>query len=262
MNRRLTRSVVIAAGLAGIVSAVAANRGTVTVAAQGEGSKSPKNRRNFVTCPIVRDTAVLPCWLAEYEGELYYLGTQGSSGSAFYPPQLNHEVLVEGTIAAGPRICGGIPLSPIRVSVMTELNRACNTVLPAEAAFTAPPSPLMPMPKYPDTTREFTVPYEFNSDYLTLHATRFVAEAARIATLVKAASIDVYGRRGATLLSNGRVLTEGPQIAAIRAKTMGEHLVGLGLPADRVHVTWQTAADTPDGLTDPERRRLTITLKP
>ena len=27
-------------------------------------------RRNFVACPIVRDTASVPCWLAEYEGEL------------------------------------------------------------------------------------------------------------------------------------------------------------------------------------------------
>jgi len=25
----------------------------------------PANRRNFVACPIVRDTKTLPCWLAE-----------------------------------------------------------------------------------------------------------------------------------------------------------------------------------------------------
>jgi hypothetical protein len=33
-------------------------------------------QRNFVACPIVRDTASVPCWLAEYEGELYFLTLQ------------------------------------------------------------------------------------------------------------------------------------------------------------------------------------------
>ena len=32
--------------------------------------------RNFVACPIVRDTATVPCWLAEYDGELYFLTLQ------------------------------------------------------------------------------------------------------------------------------------------------------------------------------------------
>ena len=81
----------------------------------------PPDRRNFVACPIVRDTSTLPCWLAEYEGELYYLGSQGSSASAFYPPQLGHEALIEGTVADGPRVCGGRVLAPVHVSVMQEL---------------------------------------------------------------------------------------------------------------------------------------------
>src|SRR5262245_1426135 len=103
-----------------------------------ESEKPPANRRNFVACPIVRDTKTLPCWLAEYEGELYFLGLQGSSASEFYPPQLNHEVLVEGTVTNEPRICGGIPLKPVRISVIAELNRGCNTLLPAEDGMEAP----------------------------------------------------------------------------------------------------------------------------
>jgi len=59
----------------------------------------PANRRNFVACPIVRDTKTLPCWLAEYEGELYFLGLQGGGASEFYPSQLNHEALVVTTTA-------------------------------------------------------------------------------------------------------------------------------------------------------------------
>ena len=55
-------------------------------------------------------------------------------------------------------------------------------------------------------------------------------------------------------------MVEGARIAEVRATKMGENLVGLGIPADRVHVTWQREPDTPDGVTDPERRRVTITL--
>ena len=68
------------------------------------------------------------------------------------------------------------------------------------------------------------------------------------------------GQRGATLLSNGRMLTERARIGEVRATKMGENLVGLGVPADRVHVTWQREPDAPDGVNDPERRRVTITL--
>jgi outer membrane protein OmpA-like peptidoglycan-associated protein len=221
----------------------------------------PAERRHFVACPIVRDTSTVPCWLADYDGELYYLGAQGSSASAFYPPQLGHEALIEGTLADGPRICGGRPLSPVRVSVMRELTPACNTVLPAEAGLTPGPSPIAPAPTFADSTREFVIPYDFDSDYLTLHTTRLVLEAARIAKAIDATRIDVRGHRGATLLSNGRVLTEAAQIAEIRATKMAENLTGLGLRADRIHTTWQPEPQTPDGVTDPARRRVTITLE-
>src|SRR5690606_23868212 len=31
---------------------------------------------SFVACPIVQHTNTVPCWLAEYEGETYFLGIQ------------------------------------------------------------------------------------------------------------------------------------------------------------------------------------------
>ena len=31
-------------------------------------------QRSFVSCPIVRDTKTVPCFLAEDDGEVYYLG--------------------------------------------------------------------------------------------------------------------------------------------------------------------------------------------
>ena len=70
------------------------------------------------------------------DNRLYYLGAQGSSASAFYPPQLGHEALIEGTLGEGPRVCGGRPPVPLRVSVMPELTPACNTILPAEPGLT------------------------------------------------------------------------------------------------------------------------------
>src|SRR6185295_7037235 len=96
---------------------------------------------SFVACPVVRDTKTVPCWLAEYKGETYYLGNQGGVAQDFYPPQLSHEVLVEGVVAAGPRVCGGIPLRPVKTSVFIEINRACNTILPAEDTIEAPQFP-------------------------------------------------------------------------------------------------------------------------
>src|SRR5471030_1347112 len=92
-------------------------------------------QRSFVSCPIVRDTKTVPCYLAEYEGETYFLGIQQDITSDFHPPQLKHEVLVEGTVAvdpSAPRVCGGIPLKPLSISVLKEVNLACNTLLPAE----------------------------------------------------------------------------------------------------------------------------------
>ena len=57
-------------------------------------STVPADRRNFVACPILRDTKTAPCWLAEYKGETYYLGGTGGVTDDFHPPQLDHEMLV------------------------------------------------------------------------------------------------------------------------------------------------------------------------
>ena len=64
---------------------------------------------SFVACPIFQDTNTVPCWLAEYEGETYFLGIQ-TDASGWSPPWQGHKVLVEGTITDNPRVCGGIVL--------------------------------------------------------------------------------------------------------------------------------------------------------
>ena len=81
----------------------------------------------------MRDTKTVPCFLAENDGELYYLGIQQDITSDFHPPQLKHEVLVEGTVVPGARVCGGIPLKPVSISVVKEVNLACNTLVAGRA---------------------------------------------------------------------------------------------------------------------------------
>jgi outer membrane protein OmpA-like peptidoglycan-associated protein len=230
--------------------------------------RPPANRRNFVACPVARDTKTLPCWLAEYDGELYFLGLQGGSASEFYPPQLNHEVLVEGAVTNEPRVCGGIPLKPLRISALPEINRACNTLLPAEDGLEAPSPPVSRSPEdlrkpgVDTAQREFTVPFDFDSDYLTLRTTRIVGEAARVAKAVGAAKIETWGYRATTWLSNGGKFIESQTIAEKRAKKVGEILVGLGLPEAAVSVNWKAEPEPCDGVTDPDKRRVTIKIVP
>jgi hypothetical protein len=226
----------------------------------GPATRPPADQRNFLACPVIRDTSTVPCWLAEHDGELYYLGSQGSTSSAFYPPQLLHEVLVEATVAEGPRICGGIPLRNVEVSVRPEINRACNTILPAEPVYAAPPSPAAPIPAFPDTTREFRIPYDFDSDYLTLHSTRIIHEIVRIANRVTPMRIDVSGARAAVLLSNGERLVEREELGRVRAEKLAVIVRGLGLDPSRVRVAWRDDVDRPDGVGDRHRRVVVVRL--
>ena len=116
--------------------------------------QAPGEAISFVSCPIMQDTTSVPCWLAEHDGELYFLGTQ-TDASGWPAPYLKHRILVEGYVAADmPRVCGGIVLessgtpfergssgsveghilpNPPVTSNMRELDLSCNTILPANA---------------------------------------------------------------------------------------------------------------------------------
>ena len=75
----------------------------VAVSAPQLGGQATK-RVNFVSCPIVQDTATVPCWLSEYDDQEYYLGIQTDISADFDPPYLGHQVLVEGVISDEPRV--------------------------------------------------------------------------------------------------------------------------------------------------------------
>jgi outer membrane protein OmpA-like peptidoglycan-associated protein len=233
-------------------------------------------QRNFVACPVVRDTKTVPCFLAEYQGETYFLGIQQDITADFYPPQLLHEVLVEGAIA-GPRVCGGIPLKPLHVSVLPELNRACNTILPAEPGIDAPPAkrPAGPStrqapvstaavppkkPEPPFLEREFVIQYDFDSDFLFARDTRQLTDIAEYARVSKAQTIEVTGYRGSTLLSKGQVLIEKSEVSRLRAERVAEVLKGLGIPPSAVR--WISEAAAANGATDYESRRVAVRVVP
>jgi outer membrane protein OmpA-like peptidoglycan-associated protein len=228
-------------------------------------------QRSFVACPIVRDTRTVPCFLAEYEGETYFLGIQQDITSDFHPPQLKHEVLVEGTVAGGPRVCGGIPLKPVAISVLKEVSPGCDTLLPAETGIDAPPAQrgAGPSTEPLNTARpagqlngrqEFTALYSFNDDYLDFQGQRVLNEAASYAKQAKASSVKIEGYRATSLLSDGRQLVEKAGLAEKRAQEVAKLLQGLGVA--NVAAGGKDDAEAADGKTDPSRRRVTIVVSP
>ena len=237
---------------------------------------TPGQHLAFVSCPIVRDTKTVPCFLAQYEGETYFLAIQQDIGAEQYPPQLLHEVLVEGTLAVGPRVCGGIPLKPISLSVLPEINRACNEILPAEESMPAPdaprpagpsirrtnlgaPPPPVETPKPPFTTKTFEIHYDFDSDYTTIHTNRVINEALAYAKASNG-KMEIQAYRGATLLSNGKTLVESEAIAERRAKKLVALFTGLGLPsADVISISDATVPKT-EASNGPALRRALITI--
>jgi outer membrane protein OmpA-like peptidoglycan-associated protein len=228
--------------------------------------------RSFVACPIVRDTKTVPCFLAEYQGELYYLGIQQDITAGFHPPQLKHEVLVEGRASDGPRVCGGIPLAPLSISVFKEVNLACNTLLPAEPGIDAPPARrgagpasyrLAEPPPAPESLsgqQEFTVLYAFNDDFVDFAAIAAVRRAAGYAAKISASAVKVAGYRATTLLSNGERLVEKTGLAEKRAQDIATLLLGSGVTS--VSADWKKEAEPGDGKTDSSRRRVTVTVIP
>ena len=228
--------------------------------------------RNFIACPVVRDTKTVPCFLAEYQGELYYLGIQQDITDKFHPPQLKHQVLVEGRVAEGPRVCGGIPLQPLSISVLKEIDLSCDTILPAEPGMDAPPaargagpSSVRPAPRGTPSAaltgrQEFTVRYAFNDEYADFAAQFVVTEAAGYAKRIGAAAVKVAGYRATTLLSNGERLVEKTGLAEKRAQDVATLLRGSGVA--NVSVDWKPEAEPADGEQDASRRRVTILVMP
>lgn len=234
----------------------------------------PASQRNFVSCPIVQDTRTVPCWLSEYEGELYYLGIQTDISADFDPPYLGHQVLVEGTLSDEPRICGGLVLTPVMVSPLPELDLSCDTIRPAVEAFTVPFAPRPPGPSGgrlafqapPAAPQDLAPPpapdaFDLYYDVDMLVMGRHAGVLRRIFTAAQtsdAPRLTVIGHRGATMLSDGRLLTERSGIAQARAEEVAALLKDAGLTDVAIDVTWQDTPEAADGAEDWRSRRTTV----
>jgi hypothetical protein len=235
------------------------------------------SRLSFVSCPIVRDTSTVPCWLAEYEGETYFLTLQTDVSAPVNPPWLGHQVLVEGVVSGEPSICGGRVLKPVTLSVLPELDRSCNTMLPAEERYNLtfepprPPGPSRGRLAFGDPTprnatavgesasHSFTLKYEFDGMVVFRHAQilQQILDAARSA---HAAEVRVIGYRSASRLTNGTVMKERENIDRQRAEQVRELLKGAGLTDVKYALEWKDLAQKPNGVDDAANRRAEVTV--
>lgn len=236
----------------------------------------PANHRNFVACPIVRDTSSVPCWLAEYEGETYFLTIQTDVSAPVNPPWLGHKVLVEGTVSDEPRICGGIVLKPVALSVMQELDASCNTVLPAEERYNLPfepprpPGPskgrlafgdpvTRPQSAEPVAAKSFELRYEFDSLVMFRHA-QPLQQILEHAKQSGASKVKITGYRAATLLSNGQLMQEDKEMGRRRAEQVADLLRGAGLADVKYDVKWQDETKRARGVEDAALRRVQVVV--
>ena len=68
--------------------------------------------------------------------------------------------------------------------------------------------------------------------------------------------------RGATRLSNGRVLIERQGIAKARAEEIAELFVGAGIARSAIELSWHDDPEDPDGADDWRSRRVTVRVEP
>lgn len=238
----------------------------------------PGERLSFVSCPIVRDTRSVPCWLSEYDGETYYLTIQSDVSAAVQPPMLGHQVLVEGIVTDAPRICGGVVLEPVQLSVMPERDANCDTLLPAEDRYTIdfnprPPGPsagrlafapdpaaARPPPPHFEGPQSLDLFFDFDKGVSFRHPADLGAILER-ARAIGATRGRVTGVRGAHRLSDGTLLEESPRIGQRRAEEVAHLLRGAGLNV-RLSVDWQDGQPEADGIDDWRSRRVTVLLEP
>jgi len=251
----------------------------VAVLASASMSAAPGQQRSFVACPIVRDTSTVPCWLAEYEGETYFLTLQTDVSAPVNTPQLGHQVLVEGVVSDKPRVCGGVPLEPVVISVLPELDTTCSTMLPAEdrynltfepprppgpsrgrLAFDYPaPAPARPAADAPALPKTFTLQFDFDSAIAFRHA-QPLQQIQQLVLTSKAARVEITAYRTASLLSNGRTLTERDDIGRRRAEQIAKLLKDAGLRSQTYELRWQDAPP-PDGTDDASARRADVVVR-
>ena len=151
----------------------------------------------------------------------------------------------------------------MKTSVLLEINRACNTILPVEDGIDAPErSPSREPVSWVRSAgpADVTIFFDFDNDFLSLHTTTAVQRIAEQFKQTGASSIEVTAR-GASKLSTGSVMVEQQVIAAARAAKVREILVGLEIPQASLKVSVISEPAAPDGVNDAWSRKVTLSVK-
>jgi len=229
----------------------------------------------FIACPIYRDTDAgrkSGCWLADDART----GARYDVSDALIKPLLGHEVLIEGVATSrDPNACGGVILEPLSVSV---LDSECKAhLIPAEGhpsrRFTLPAKTLQPAsvpraaPPPPYATREFSMYFELNSDFLLYqHSEVIIDEAVTYIKASKPKRLVVTGYADTEGFDvSGRRIRESIDVARARASMLTEALLRLGV--DRNLIVQRTAGNAPDdawtqlGLKHAAKRRAMLRIE-
>jgi len=177
-----------------------------------------------------------------------------------------------------PRICGGIVLKPVALSVLPELDNSCSTVLPAEdrynltfepprppgpskgrLAFAADPAAPRPVVAAEAGPRTFAIQFDFDTSILFRHAGQ-LQQIQEFALKSKATRIEITAYRAASLLSDDTLFTEREDIGKRRAEHVASLLKDAGLTGPTYDVRWQDAP-RPDGVNDARLRRAEVTVR-
>lgn len=257
--------------------------------------RAPSTERNFVACPIVLDTKDIPCWVTEHQGERYFLTPQtGRSAGVVFAPQLKHRMLVEGTAHPDrPRVCGGIVLEPVKLSVFPDVDPTCNDLRGDEGYTVKGPRPLGPDGDPPGsrttavrrpidpsqtraaraqalradaaagTPRAFEILYFFDSNYLPFPVEQAtVDEAADYYAATRDARVVVTGYRGKAILTDADPLVESAGLAEARARKVAAILEDFGVPKSALKIEWKDEPEHNGGVLDWRKRRVIVQVVP
>jgi outer membrane protein OmpA-like peptidoglycan-associated protein len=228
----------------------------------------------FVACPVYRDTDAgkkSGCWLAEDPAS----GVRYDITSSPTKADWNHAVLVEGFVAQGQGDpCGGVVLDPVRVSV---LEQGCTRhMLPAEGfpgrKFALPKRNVRPLyeervkPAKPFAARNFVIPFDHGSSFVTYQLSDYYLDAAiNYALDVQPATVTITGYAATSPERvSGFDLSEPRALAKTRADAMARAFQLRGVAVARVSTGRESSStdEAFDGLIAPSLRRVEISIEP
>jgi len=266
----------------------------IVIAAMGSslGAATPKTNDYvaFVTCPLLRDTPELPCWMARYNGTLYYLGVQEGRShlNTWYQPQMKHKMLVQGVVSNRPTVCGGVPLDHMFVSDLPEVSPECDTKMLPTQGFVSPKGrPLGPDPgpvggeqvlrgpaggapelytKDDIAQRRplhFDIHYNFNSDFLIFPQEHNRAiQLKEYVQAIGARQIRMTAHRASALLTGGKVIVEDATIPASRRDNIITVLKAIGVPGEIITSEVLATPEPAKGPGDQLAQRVDIEVVP